>query len=365
VFEGVTTYTCLLLLSKRISENFKFTKVNCLDEWKIATSTKYATVPASRAGVDEWIFVAGKEGALLDKLRGMPLELKDVTSRIFQGIKTSADKIYIVKEIERKPGLVRIFSKERNAEYWIESDLVHPLIKGGDSRRYSLSHKDLLILFPYAREGDGPVKLIPEMTLKTNYPLTWAYLHDNKDYLENRENGRMRGDKWYGYIYPKALDVMSLPKIFTPDIATSASFSLDETGETFFTGGVAGGYGILPNPDYSMKFVLALLNSSLLDWIIRQSSTQMNGGYYSYESRFISGLPICNLALPENITLQDRIVALVEQMIALHKQMPDARTPHEQTALERQIEATDRQIDALVYELYGLTEEEIAIIDED
>lgn len=87
----------------------------------------------------------------------MPLELKDVTSRIFQGIKTSADKIYIVKEIERKPGLVRIFSKERNAEYWIESDLVHPLIKGGDSRRYSLSHKDLLILFPYAREETVPL----------------------------------------------------------------------------------------------------------------------------------------------------------------------------------------------------------------
>ena len=365
VFEGVTTYTCLLLLSKRISEDFKFTKVDSLDEWRIAASTKYATVPASRAGVDEWIFVAGKEASLLDKLSGMRLELKDVTSRIFQGIKTSADKIFIVKKIERKPGLVRIFSKERNGEYWIESDLVHPLIKGGDSRRYSLSHKDLLILFPYAREGAGPVKLIPEMTLKTNYPLTWTYLHDNKDYLENRENGRMRGDKWYGYIYPKALDVMSLPKIFTPDIATSASFSLDETGETFFTGGVAGGYGILPNPDYSMKSILALLNSRLLDWIIRQTSTQMNGGYYSYESRFISGLPICNLALPENITLQDRMVALVEQMLALHKQLPLVRTPHEQTALERRIEATDRQIDALVYELYALTEEEIAIVEGD
>jgi hypothetical protein len=44
-------------------------------------------------------------------------------------------------------------------------------------------------------------------------------------------------------------------------------------------------------------------------------------------------------------------------MLALHKQLPLARTPHEQTALERQIEAADRQIDALVYELYGLTEE--------
>ena len=50
-------------------------------------------------------------------------------------------------------------------------------------------------------------------------------------------------------------------------------------------------------------------------------------------------------------------------MLALHKQLPLARTPHEQTALQRQIEATDRQIDALVYELYALTEEEIAIVE--
>jgi hypothetical protein len=50
-------------------------------------------------------------------------------------------------------------------------------------------------------------------------------------------------------------------------------------------------------------------------------------------------------------------------MLSLHKQLPEARTPHEQTALQRQIEATDRQIDALVYELYGLTEEEIGIVE--
>ena len=45
------------------------------------------------------------------------------------------------------------------------------------------------------------------------------------------------------------------------------------------------------------------------------------------------------------------------------RQLPLARTPHEQTALQRQIEATDRQIDALVYELYGLTEEVIGIVE--
>ena len=45
------------------------------------------------------------------------------------------------------------------------------------------------------------------------------------------------------------------------------------------------------------------------------------------------------------------------------RQLPQDRTPHEQTALERQIEAADRQIDALVYELYGLTVEEIGIVE--
>jgi len=50
-------------------------------------------------------------------------------------------------------------------------------------------------------------------------------------------------------------------------------------------------------------------------------------------------------------------------MLALHKQLPQAHTPHEKTALGRQIEATDGQIDALVYELYGLTGEEIGIVE--
>jgi len=52
----------------------------------------------------------------------------------------------------------------------------------------------------------------------------------------------------------------------------------------------------------------------------------------------------------------NRIVSWEDQMPSLPELLPAARTPHEQTALQRQIEATDRQIDALVYELYGLTE---------
>ena len=57
------------------------------------------------------------------------------------------------------------------------------------------------------------------------------------------------------------------------------------------------------------------------------------------------------------------MLALVEQMLALHKRRAAARTPHEQTVLQAQIDATDRQIDRLVYELYGLTQEEVRIVE--
>jgi len=50
-------------------------------------------------------------------------------------------------------------------------------------------------------------------------------------------------------------------------------------------------------------------------------------------------------------------------MLALHQLLAAARTPQEQTALERQIAAADTQIDRLVYDLYGLTEEEIRIVE--
>ena len=57
--------------------------------------------------------------------------------------------------------------------------------------------------------------------------------------------------------------------------------------------------------------------------------------------------------------------ALVEEMLALHRQLAAARTDHEQTNLKRRIEATDRRIDRLVYDLYNLTDEEIRIVEKD
>jgi hypothetical protein len=59
----------------------------------------------------------------------------------------------------------------------------------------------------------------------------------------------------------------------------------------------------------------------------------------------------------------DRMVSLVELMLELHNQLAVAKTDHARTNLQRQIDATDAQIDKLVYELYGLTDEEIKIVE--
>jgi uncharacterized protein YaaR (DUF327 family) len=364
VFANATTYTCLLFLNKQEMKDFKFVKVNDLLSWRQDEPQKEGNVLTDKVTASDWNFVVGPGAKLFERLKEMSIKLEDVTSRIFQGIKTSADKIYIVEGIEREEDQVKIYSKEKDAEYWLEPDLLHPLIKGGDSKRFSLSRTNRLILFPYA-QINGTAKLISESDLKTKYPLTFAYLLDNKHYLENRENGKMRGERWYGYVYPKALDVMPLSKIFTPDIAAHSSFSLDETGEVFFTGGVAGGYGILILPEYTREYILGLLNSKLLEWVIRHSATQMRGGYYSYESRFIRHLSIraIDFSDPDDKARHDRIVEFVDQMLNLNKQLAGAKAPQTKTVLQRQIETTDRQIDRLVYELYELTEEEIKIVE--
>jgi hypothetical protein len=91
----------------------------------------------------------------------------------------------------------------------------------------------------------------------------------------------------------------------------------------------------------------------------------LRGGYFRFKTNYLRPFPIPVID-PNNQADQaahDRIVSLVETMLALHPQRASARTPHEQTALDRQIAATDRQIDRLVYELYGLTDEEVALVE--
>jgi hypothetical protein len=62
-------------------------------------------------------------------------------------------------------------------------------------------------------------------------------------------------------------------------------------------------------------------------------------------------------------SLPEELLGLGQQMISLHATAAVAKTDHKRALLERQIEATDREIDRLVYQLYGLTDEEITVVE--
>lgn len=347
VFPGATNYVCLLFLDKSGTEACRFVRADEVQEWLKTFKGTEGAFPAVSIGAAEWNFTVGEGSDIFDGIMAIPKKLDDVTTRIFQGIKTSADKIYIVEEVSRSKSKVKVFSPQTGTEHELEQDLLHRLIKGGDSKAYKLTTTERLILFPYAKTAGNDSTLIPPSIFKEQYPLTWTYLEANREYLENREDGAMRGESWYAFGRSQALDVINLPKLFTPDIAPSAAFSYDPKGDVFFTGGVAGGYGILTKPSVKPQFLLGLLNSRVVDFCHHKIATQMRGGWFSYESRFIKNLPIAD-ATPE----QESYIVLVVDCLLWLNQYFNGNVEAKSSRDSLLIGYFEQILNGLVYELY-------------
>jgi len=117
---------------------------------------------------------------------------------------------------------------------------------------------------------------------------------------------------------------------------------------------------IRSNSDYPLQYLLAILNSNLTQWRFKITSTNNNVGTNELESLPIRTIDFGN---PDDKAMHDRMVNLVDRMLALHKQLAAAKIPDEKTKIQRQITATDKKIDELVYTLYNLTKEEIKIVE--
>lgn len=190
------------------------------------------------------------------------------------------------------------------------------------------------------------MNIIPKQEFEQKFPSTWQYLSKNRAYLEDRENGKMKGSNWYGFIYPKNLDIMVSPKLLVPDIADRASFALDEAGAFAFTSG----YGITlkENCGLSLKYVLGLANSSVLDFYWRQISTPLRGGFFRYFTQFIEQLP-----LPESTAAQRSVVdSIVGSIVWLHQQPTVKDTDRKNPQDPLMPSYFEQWVNALVYELF-------------
>jgi len=362
VFSGATTYTCLLFLDKQGNNEFAFIKVDDLAAWRITGKAIEGFVAAKNISHSEWNISVGKRAALFDRLNKFPEKMENIASRIAQGIRTSANEVYVLDLTKTSGNFITAYSKQLRREVKLERLAISFFLQGREIKRYHILPSGKVVIIPYLFKNKK-ASFIDEVALKEKYPKTYLYLLDNQDYLKNREHGKMRGQNWYAYVYPKNIEIMATSKILTPDIADRASFALDEKGDYAFTSG----YGITLRGGVieSPKYFLGLLNSRVLDFFLKNVSTTMRGGFFRYFTQFITRLPIRRIDFSDSLdkARYDRMVQFVDSMLTLNKQLAEAKSTSQKEVLQRQIDSTDREIDRLVYELYGLTEDEIKIVE--
>lgn len=134
-------------------------------------------------------------------------------------------------------------------------------------------------------------------------------------------------------------------RIVTPEISDRNNFVLTNR----FAGNTKTYHIVLKaQAEVNYHFVLGLLNSRLLQFFYCAITAPMAGGFFAYKTQFLKSIPIRN---DDNLAMRS-IVAIVQKILAAKKRDSGADTT-----------AWERQIDCYVYELYGLTQEEIRTVE--
>lgn len=116
----------------------------------------------------------------------------------------------------------------------------------------------------------------------------------------------------------------------------------------------------------SIKYLLALINSNLLNFFYVKFLKSTKKVFSEIQARQLAQLPIYLIDFdnPEDVKQHDQLVTLVDRILDLNEKLAESKTSQAKELLSRQIKATDEHIDKAVYQLYGLTDEQIEIITE-
>ncbi|MDH4244068.1 MAG: N-6 DNA methylase [Nitrospira sp.] len=364
VFGGASTYTCLLFLNREQQETVNYLKASP-DSLAVnlcaGSAVEVAQVELSEAS---WSFLPETSSKLLRKFNGYP-KLGDLCE-IERGLETGCDEVFFlyVSQQDQSKDSWLVTSKVCNEPFKIEKSAVRLLVKGSaDVQRYSIE-SDRALVFPYQQKDGKPI-LIEAGLFAHEFPLAWKYLNNNSQRLKGR--GKV---EWYAF-RRRNYDLRDgISRILVPSIGKRLSAAMDAEGVYHFVGSGGGGggsYGLVlkGRTQYSACYILGLLNSKLLDWLAKLSNSRFGGGYYSFNRQYIEPIPIRPIDFTnfKDKSFHDQIVFLVERMCDSQGRALTAKTTADKDRLQRQIDATDQEIDRLVYDLYGMTEEEIQIVE--
>jgi hypothetical protein len=251
----------------------------------------------------------------------------------------------VLKILGEKGDIIRCYSAQLEEEIEIESGFVRPFLMGKDVHRYEKPTPKNVVIFPYWIR-DGKATLMLQKEIKKHFPLGWKYLLRNRKYLAEREHGRFL-ENWWCFSRPQNMTEFLAIKIMTPDICGKAEMTIDEIGEMYHTTTI---YSFVFNEKakYSPKVYLGILNSRVIWYFLTQTGNVLRGNYLRFKTEYLKPFPIPTATIEQQVAIE----SLVAQILAAKRANPAANTS-----------ALESEIDRLVYELYGLSVEEIAVVE--
>jgi len=234
VFAEATTYPVIVVLKKGIEKKpLRYTFIpEDIGLSKAASFIDVSMLPTSTTNQEAvvkgiWPPMAITD-TLLTKLAQNTVPLGELSARVFQGLVTGADRVYVLeKRSEPSKGIIKLYSRPLDRELGGESDILKPLLMGRDIERYGYPTPNQLLLFPY-KVAEGKAELIAPQEFASAYPKCWEYLLQNRETLENRERGKMHHEKWYAFGRTQNLALHDCRKIMTGVLASKSRFTFDE-----------------------------------------------------------------------------------------------------------------------------------------
>jgi hypothetical protein len=183
------------------------------------------------------------------------------------------------------------------------------------------------------------------------------HLNTHKKILRERATVKNEGRIWWRYSRPMHKEYYHLPKIYCSRRAFRNTFCYDD-GFNYL--GFSNMTVIFEtNAAYSLKYILALLNSKLLTFRYRSIGKQTGGGSFEYFPNGIGKLPI-----PEaDAKTQNEFIVLVDKMLELKQREYAEQNPHAKKIITRQIDGVENIINQAVYKLYNLNAKDIELVE--
>ena len=273
-------------------------------------------------GEKPWLALSGLEQSVMDKMAAVGTPLKDWDLSINMGVKTGYNPAFIIDTATKE---MLVAADPKSAE------IIKPVLRGRDIHRYQADWAGKWLIDTHNGYGDVPAVNIDD------YPAVKAHLDGFWQPLEKRQD---KGRTPYNLRNCAYYQDFSKEKLFWMDMGGNARFAYCD--EPMFSNNAA--YFIVGD---SLKYLCAILNSSLITWWMGHTSRTTGMGLTIWHKVYVEAIPIPQISVAE----QAPLVALVERILAAKAADRRADTGE-----------LERQLDGLVYGLYGLTGEEAGVV---